>query len=114
MLQLLFGFYIILIFLLQNLKTTHDLHFLIYSYLLDALSLYRICECNLLRTTYIPGTYQMLLYIHSNVLNHFEGSFLLLLFNVFTFGCTESSLQHTGFLQLWQTGVALHCVAQAS
>ena len=57
MFQLLLGFYIILIFLLKNLKTTHDLHFLIYSYLLGALSLYRICKYNLLRTAYIPGTY---------------------------------------------------------
>jgi len=33
---------------------------------------------------------------------------------VFLFGCTESSLLHTGFLQLWQTEVALHRIAQAS
>lgn len=96
MFQLLLGLYIILIFLLQNLKTTHDLHFLIYSYLLDALSLYRICECNLLRTTYIPGTYQMLLYIHSNILNHFEGSF---------FCCCSMSLL--------LAALSLHCSTQA-
>ena len=40
--------------------------------------------------------------------------FILFIYLLLIFGCVESSLLHTGFLQLWRAGATLRCCAQAS
>ena len=40
--------------------------------------------------------------------------FIYLFVCLFIYGCTGSSLLHTGFLQLWRAGATLRCGAQAS
>ena len=40
--------------------------------------------------------------------------FFIYLFNLFIFGCVESSLLHMGFLYLWRAGATLHCGVRAS